>query len=74
MKPANTPMLPPLVMLFEKSSDGMTKKVPISIRQAKKISFLYSFSLKKTGSKNVTNKGNVEKVSKPTATVEIWIE
>ena len=71
VKPANIPTHPPFVISFEKSSEGIISEVPAKIRHASIISFIYSFSSQKRGSKNVTKSGKVEKVSNPTATVDI---
>ena len=71
VKPANIPIHPPLVISFEKSRDGIIREVPTKIIHASMMSFMYSFSSQKRGSKNVTKSGKVEKVSNPTATVDI---
>ena len=71
VNPEIIPKNPPLVILFEKSKSGMTRRMPIKTAPAIKMSIVLSLSLKNKGSKNVTNKGKVEKVISPTATLEI---
>ena len=46
---------------------------PIKVKTTRHTFFILSFSLKKTGSKKVTNNGKVEKVIAPIATVDIWM-
>lgn len=71
VKPEIIPKNPPLVILFEKLKFGITRRIPIKTTTAISMSFRLSFSLKNMGSKKVTNKGKVEKVISPTATLEI---
>ncbi len=73
-KPANMPQKAPLVIEFEKSKSGITSTTPQKTVNATKISMGFSFSLKKKGSIKVTNNGNVENVTRPTATLESCIE
>ena len=68
------PQNAPWVTRFWKSYDGTIKTRPIRTAAATNISKAYNFSLKKYGSIKVTNRGKVENVSKPTATVDIWID
>ena len=56
---------------MSKSKDGITSISPQKTSVAVKISKTLNFSWKKNGSINVTNTGKVEKVIKPTATVDI---
>ncbi len=52
----------------------MTKQMPKNTTMAVAMSRRSRGSLNTRGSMNVTNKGKVEKVTKPTATLEIWID
>ena len=71
VNPEIIPKNPPLVILFEKVKSGITRRIPIKTMPAIIISIILSFSLKNRGSRKVTNKGKVEKVTSPTATLEI---
>jgi len=59
---------------LEKSNSGITRRIPMKTAPAIKISTGFNLSLKHRGSRKVTNKGKVEKVTSPTATLEIWME
>ena len=48
--------------------------IPINIAPASITSLLFNCSLKNRGSRKVTNRGKVENVTSPTATLEIWME
>ncbi len=74
VNPAIIPKNPPFVMLFARLKSGMTKRMPEKTAMAVRMSVGFSFSLKNRGSRNVTNKGKVENVIRPTATLEIWME
>ena len=71
VKPEIIPKKPPLVILFEKLKSGITRRIPTKTAPAIIMSAVLSLSLKNKGSRKVTNKGNVEKVTRPTATLEI---
>ena len=71
VNPEIIPKNPPLVILFEKLKSGITRRIPIKTVPAINMSVRLSFSLKNKGSRKVTNKGKVEKVIRPTATLEI---
>ncbi len=71
VKPDMIPKNPPFVILFEKLKSGITRRIPVKTAPAIIMSIVLSFSLKNTGSRKVTNKGKVEKVISPTATLEI---
>ena len=71
VKPEMIPKNPPLVISFEKLKSGITRRIPIKTAPAIIISIVLSFSLKNKGSRKVTNRGKVEKVTSPTATLEI---
>lgn len=60
VSPEMIPKKLPLVILFEKLKSGITRRMPIKTVPAMIMSICWSFSLKKSGSKKVTNKGKVE--------------
>jgi hypothetical protein len=49
-------------------------KIPAIIRIEQTTERIFIFSLKNTGSRNEVNRGNVEKVIVPMATVDNWID
>jgi len=58
-------------MLLEILNSGTTRIIPINIAPASKTFLILNCSLKNRGSRKVTNKGKVENVTSPTATLEI---
>ncbi|MDA3792004.1 MAG: hypothetical protein PF503_26335 [Desulfobacula sp.] len=71
VNPEMIPKNPPLVILSEKLKFGITRRIPIKTAPAINISVSLSLSLKNKGYRKVTNKGKVEKVTSPIATLEI---
>lgn len=63
----------PAVLPLSNVKLGTVINTPIKVKTARHTFFILSFSLKKTGSKKVTNNGKVEKVIAPIATVDIWM-
>jgi len=71
VNPEKIPAIAPLVILFEILNSGIINRMPIKTTAARIMFLISSFSLKNSGSIKVTNKGKVEKVTRPTTTLDI---
>ena len=71
VNPETIPKMAPFVRLFEKLNSGITKRMPIKTTAARITCLSFNFSLKNSGSIKVTKSGKVEKVTRPTATLDI---
>ena len=74
VNPEKIPAIAPLVILFEILNSGIINRMPIKTTAARIMFLISSFSLKNRGSIKVTKSGKVEKVTRPTATLDIWME
>ena len=71
VNPDRVPHSTPLTISEDILKDGSINIIPRKVTNARKIFLITIFSLKKRGSSKAVNMGNVEKVMRPMATVEL---